>query len=233
MSAFTSVKVSCLLTLSSFLLAFSNPCAADSADEINGVKELATFIFKERYQEAYNDPSGIGSNWCFNVEKDPVADWIYFQESTGDLTPVRVTNSSRIQSIYKSKDSDGNPVWKYSSIFLYFNVPDSYKSEYGEPYGTGLNVFSDLGSKTPSMLTGIIGCMEEEDFIKSYFVPYVPVVRHANVRKSPPKKYVYWRFGNRTHRVVAGAMIDIRLKKADGTIHPAYMVVGYGGGAGP
>jgi hypothetical protein len=214
-------------------LLFSVVATLASAASLNNAQDVADYVFITRYDQTYGSGT-LGKDWCLNIEHDWIAkDWWYMELANGDMEAIAVYNTVRIPTYYVE-----NGIVKVASILMGVG--------YDNPYMVAPSQYS-LGPPSPSIpsvtavATGatVGDCFNIKQFIESRFLPLGFGINPSTVpteslvdKNDRSIHYVYWRFQNVSHRVYGVTKIPLKLVRQS-VLVDAFLLVGYGGGAGP
>jgi hypothetical protein len=208
-------------------LLFSVVATLASGAPLNDAQDVGNYIFIDRYDQTYGSGT-LAKDWCFNIEHDSITkDWWYMETPpNGPLVPVAIYNAVRIPTYYV----ENNKV-KIASILIGVGYDRLSTTQYSDGPGA-----ATIGS--PGATIG--NCFDVGPFIKSHFLPYIfgidptmPPIETAVNKLDRSLHYVYWRFRNVSHRVYGVTKIPFTLEDPSGAVVNTYLLVGYGGGAGP
>jgi hypothetical protein len=206
-------------------LLFSIVATAVSGAPLNDADDVGNYIFITRYDQTYGSGT-LAKDWCLNIEHDSITkDWWYMEPPTGPIEPVAIYKAVRIPTYYVE-----NNKLKIASILIGVGYDRLVTSQYS----------SGPGSATIAPPGATIGdCFDVGAFIESHFLPYTfgidptkPPIETAVNKLDRSVHYVYWRFRDVSHRVYGVTKIPFTLELS-GTVVNTYLLVGYGGGAGP
>lgn len=211
---------------------------------------LSTWV-KLQFDKVYSDGT-LGRDWCYNVETERDYTYWYaaFKTMAGaELKGVQIRNPARIQALYKDT-SDG--LTKYSSIFIGLEndqlpftpfdlnqpakPPSAAQAAGGKAQAT---VEAKANLEEPPNTT----CLSLADFLQAYVLPYRLKVTAAYAERQEDEQtfdlrytYRYWIFNRRAHKIRGVTRFKIDLEdwnNAQPVSGTTYLVVGFGGGAGP